>query len=199
LENNLLHTIFEVSSQLKIPAVIIGGLALPAYNVARTTLDIDISVSINSQEELDEFLKFLKEKNIFTKQHPKIEHILFTVFGMNSEAEIWLKPCDAFHWDEEMVKNIQKFFENVFVLSVEDFLLSKLARMDRSAIDISDIIKILISTKNSLNWKYFRYRLEWVGLENDFKDILKGFELDSNLETREISKEILNKFNNLTI
>ena len=198
MKNNILQTLFEISSQLKIPAVIIGGLALPAYNVARTTLDIDISVNIKTQKKLDEFLKVLDENNISTKQHPKIEHELFTVFDMNSEAEIWLKPCDAFYWDDEMVENIHIFFENLYVLSVEDFILTKLARMDRSSIDISDIIKILISTQNIFNWKYFQYRLEWIGLEIEFKEIIKAFKLDSNLETREISREILDRFNNST-
>lgn len=197
--NNFLQIIFDLSSQLKIPAVIIGGLALPAYNVARTTLDIDISINVNSQKKLDKFIEVLKEKNIITKQHPKIDHTIFTVFGLNFEAEIWLKPCDAFDWDKEMVERIQLFFDNVYVLSAEDFILTKLARMDRSSIDISDIIQVLISTKNSMNWKYFRYRLEWIGLESEFKDILKGFELDSNVETREISREILNRFNNLKV
>lgn len=96
--SELLNIILEVSSQLNIKAVIIGGLALPAYNVARTTLDID------------------------------------------------------------------------------------------------DILKIIIANKDSLDWEYLRFGLKWVDLEDDFKEILKGFELDFNHNIRNISKDILNKF-----
>jgi hypothetical protein len=96
VESNLTQTIFHLATQLDIPAIILGGLALPAYNVFRTTTDIDISIYITSQNVLDKFVLRLKEKKLKTLQQPKINDDLFTVFGHNSEAEIWLKPCDAF-------------------------------------------------------------------------------------------------------
>ncbi len=82
------------------------------------------------------------------------------MFGKFGEAEIWLKPYDAFPWDEQMVENIQNFFANVCVLSVEDYILTKLARSDRSSIDISDILKILIANKDTLDWEYLRFRFK---------------------------------------
>ena len=194
MKSNILETIFEISSDLNIPTVILGGLALPAYNVARTTLDIDICIYVTSQEKLDLFLNTLKEKKIISHQNPKIQQDLFVVFGLNSEAEIWLKPCDSFDWDEQMVKKIEQFFENVYVLSIEDFILTKLARMDRSSIDISDVLQVLIANKDIIDWKYLKYRLEWKELVNDFKEIMKSFNLNDNL--REISEEILKKYNN---
>ena len=108
MEIKLTQIIFSEATRLKIPAIILGGLALPAYNVFRTTIDIDICIYVNSQEVLDEFIIALKNNNIETLQQPKIEHDLFTVFGQNYEAEIWLKPCDAFSWDLQMVERIQK-------------------------------------------------------------------------------------------
>ena len=138
-------------------------------------------------------LEALKEKEINTKQHPKIDHDLFTVFGKNNEAEIWLKPCDAFEWDDQMVDKIRLFFGNVYVLAVEDYILTKLARSDRTSIDIDDILKIIIANKDSLNWEYLHFRLKWVDLESDFQEIIKAFELDFNNNVRNISKEILDK------
>ncbi len=194
--SKFLQTILDVASHLKITTAIIGGLALPAYNVARTTLDIDICIKIESQTQLNLFIETLKEKEINTKQQPKIDHDLFTVFGKRSEAEIWLKPCDAFQWDEQMVEKIQLFFGDVYVLAVEDYILTKLARSDRSSIDIDDILKIIIANKDTLDWKYFHFRLNWVGLENDFKEIIRAFELDFNNNIRNISSDILDKFKN---
>lgn len=62
--SDLLQVILDIASHLKITSVIIGGLALPAYKVARTTLDIDICINIKSQEKLDLFIKSLGEKDI---------------------------------------------------------------------------------------------------------------------------------------
>ena len=55
MESKFLQVILDIAGDLKIPAVIIGGLALPAYNVARTTLGIDICIFIKSQEDLELF------------------------------------------------------------------------------------------------------------------------------------------------
>ncbi len=194
--SKILQTILDVASHLKIKTALIGGLALPAYNVARTTLDIDICIKIESQNQLDLFVKGLKENEINTKQKPKLDHDLFTVFGKRNEAEIWLKPCDAFQWDNQMIEKLHLFFGDVNVLAVEDYLLTKLARSDRSAIDISDVLKIIIANKDSLDWKYLQFRLNLESLENDFKDIIKAFELDASKNVRNISKEILKKFKN---
>ena len=194
--SNFLQTILDITSHLKITTVIIGGLALPAYNVARTTLDIDICIKIESQKQLNLFIEALKEKEINTKQQPKTDHDLFTVYGRHNEAEIWLKPCDAFRWDEQMADKIRLFFGDVFVLAVEDYILTKLARSDRSSIDIDDLLKIIIANKDTLDWGYLHFRLKWVGLEDDFKEIIKTFELDFNNNIRNISRDILDKFNN---
>lgn len=194
---NLLKIILDVAAHLKVPTVLIGGLALPAYNIARTTLDIDICIKIESQENLNRFVRAMNQKDIRTIQNPKISHELFTVFGKFGEAEIWLKPCDAFHWDDQMLEKIQKFFANVYVLAVEDYILTKLARSDRSSIDISDILKILIANKNTIDWEYLHFRLKWMDLKSDFEQILEGFKLDFNNNVRNISKEILDKFKKL--
>lgn len=194
MKNNLLKKIFDVANKSEISAVLIGGLALPAYNVSRTTLDIDICISIKSQEQLDKYVSKLKEINISTQQKPKIHYDQFTVYGKNNEAEIWLKPCDAFNWDAEMEKRIKYFFENIYVLSIEDFILTKLARSDRSPIDLSDIFQILIANKDIIDWDYLRFRLAWIDLKEDFIEIIKGFELTSETDLKKISHAILKKF-----
>ena len=197
MTSDLVHTIFEVAAHCKIPSVLIGGLALPAYNITRTTLDIDISIFSKTQEDLDQFIERLSHNEILTKQTPKLNQDLFTVFGKLSEAEIWLKPCDAFHWDVQMVDKIQKFVANIYVLAVEDYILTKLARSDRSSTDIGDILQILIANKDNIDWQYLHFRLKWGRLENDFKEILKGFTLDLDKNKRNISKKILDEFKTL--
>ena len=89
------------------------------------------------------------------------------------------------------------FFGIVYVLATEDYLLTKLARSDRSSIDIDDILQIIIANRDSLDWEYFHFRLKWIGLEADFKNIIKIFEADINNNIRKISRDIFDKFNNL--
>ena len=197
LISNLPQDIIDVAADLKITPVLIGGLALPAYNVARTTLDIDICINVESQEKLNQFIKILSKKGISTVQNPKISHKVFTVFSKQGEAEIWLSPCDAFVWDDEMVNKVKKFHSNVYVLAIEDFIITKLARADRSATDIDDILQILIANKSRIDWEYLRFRLKWASVENEFKEILKVFELDVESNYKTISKEILDKYKNL--
>ncbi len=197
MTSNLLKTIFDIADVLNIPAVIIGGLALPAYNFARTTVDIDVCIYVKNQDDLNNYIAHLKSQGVHTNQNPKIDHDLFTVFSKSNEAEIWLKPCDAFNWDEEMLKRIKKFHDNYYVLSLEDYILTKLARADRSSTDIVDILYVLIANKDNINWQYLVYRLKWVNLVNDFKEILKGFKLDFDKNFRDISKVILEKLKHL--
>lgn len=184
----------ELASNIGIPTVLIGGLALPAYNVARTTLDIDICIYVTTQEQLDIFIINLEKVEIYTKQKPKIVHDVFTVFEKKNEAEIWLKPCDAFNWDEIMLKKTRSFQKNLDVLSVEDFIITKLGRTDRSSVDISDILQILIANIDSIDWKYLQYRLDWAGLADDFIEILNAFSLDIDSQYQNIAKRIVNKF-----
>ncbi|MGV9173784.1 MAG: hypothetical protein ACOC44_14165 [Promethearchaeia archaeon] len=180
---SLLREIFKKASQLKIPIVILGGLALPAYNVARSTLDIDIAIGVNNQTKLKDFISALKKVGIKTLQNPKIGQDLFTVFGFRNEAEIWLKPCDAFDWDEQMVQKIKKYSGETNVLAIEDFILTKLVRADRSSTDISDILQILINNYRNIDWEYLNYRLNWAKARDDFEQILK-------VSTREVKPEL---------
>jgi len=194
LTKNIIQIIFEVSSTLKIPAVIIGGLALPAYNVSRSTIDIDICIYVETQEILERFIEILKINGITTLQNPKIDQDLFTIFGENNEAEIWLKPCSTFNWDDQMLEKCRTFSSYVNVLALEDFILTKLARDDRSSTDIDDIMQLIITNKNKIDWGYLSYRLKWKDLMEDFKEILEGFKADLDENLRETSKEILDKF-----
>jgi len=133
LTKNIIQKIFEITSTLNIPAVILGGLALPAYNVLRATFDIDICIYVETQETLDQFIYQLNNCGLKTLQNPKIDQDLFIVFGDNNEAEIWLKPCSTFNWDQKMLEKRVQFSSYVYVLAIEDFILKKLARDDRSS------------------------------------------------------------------
>ena len=173
MKNSILHNIFEISQKLDIPIVLLGGLALPAYNVARTTIDIDISIFVKTQGKLQDFIKELGKIGLKTIQYPKIGHDLFTIFGKSIEMEIWLKPCDAFDWDDKMVAKRIQLTDNFYVLSKEDYILTKLSRMDCSSTDLQDVIQVIINNLNEIDENYLIERLKQYDKLIQFQDLLK--------------------------
>lgn len=194
LKIKVLEEFFKVTSKINIPSVLIGGLALPAYDVVRTTLDIDLSIYVKKQKKLNELVEQLFKKHIETKQNPKIEHDLFTIFSKKNEAEVWLKPCDAFDWDQEMLKRIEKFNNNFQVLAIEDFIMTKLARSDRTLIDLQDILQLLVANLNEIDWNYLHYRLEKIDIRDEFEKILEAFTLDLESEFKDKARRILQNY-----
>lgn len=192
--NKLINSFFKIATDLKIDSVIIGGLALPAYKIARSTLDIDISINVKSQKKLNRLVDKLENRGIKTQQNPKVSHDLFIIFGKGSEAEVWLKPCDTFAWDQEMIEKTIKFRKNISVLSIEDFILTKLARSDRSSTDINDIIQILIANVNSIDWNYLYYRLNWANIKNDFEKLLGDLLVKVNHQFKDVVNSILRQY-----
>ena len=93
-----------------------------------------------------------------------------------------------------MLENTIQFQNNFDVLSVEDFILTKLARADRSSTDINDILQILITNKKNIDWEYLHYRLKWIDLVENFKEILHAFTLEFDQQYKNLSKEIIEKF-----
>jgi len=82
-----------------------------------------------------------------------------------------------------MIEEIQVYTGNVHVLAIEDFILTKLAREDRSSTDIDDIIQLLIANKNIIDREYLHYRLEWMDLLHDFNEILEKSKIDFSIFT----------------
>lgn len=189
---DLLRTIADICESLNINWVIIGGLALPAYGVTRTTLDLHVAIYVKTDEELQLLIKQLEGYHIKTVQKPKISHLVFTVFStkFHDEAEIWLHPCDAFIWDDEMLDRIRVVSgtTNLKVLAPEDFIMTKLARMDRSNVDLQDIVQVILSEK-TLDWIYLIRRTVNLELFADLQELVRNIKkLNSEIQ---VPKEFL--------
>ncbi|GAB4322725.1 MAG: hypothetical protein Kow0069_27580 [Promethearchaeota archaeon] len=169
---SLLEILAQTSSERGILGVLIGGMALPAYGTARSTLDVDFCIRVKTQDELDAFVSELARKGVRTVQRPMVEHDLFFVFGSHGVGEVWLTPCDTFRWDDQMATRTRVFYGNVRVLAPEDYVVSKLGRSDRSSVDVDDAIQVLVANAGSLDWKYLRFRSRWAGLERDLDEVL---------------------------
>jgi predicted nucleotidyltransferase len=163
-----LQRLLKVLEDKNVPYMIIGGYALPFYGRIRTTVDIDLAVAIKTEKELNQLLNSLRatdfEPTIASPNNP-----LIVVLDQkeNIEMEIWLKP-DGVVFDDETLRRRQKAEIDAnfwaWIISAEDFIVSKLARPDRGTIDEQDVKSVLVRQANKLDDEYLQRRAEKAGV-----------------------------------
>lgn len=155
--------------------MIIGGYALPFYGRIRTTVDLDLAVAVQTQREFDDLISLLKaadfEPPICSPCNPLIlvvdckEHI---------EIELWIKP-DGITLDEQTLQrrrkaNLSEDF-SAWIVSPEDFIITKLARTDRGVTDEQDVKSILTRQADKLDYSYLEKRAQTTGVLTILKAI----------------------------
>jgi hypothetical protein len=148
--------------------MITGGYALPFYGRIRTTIDIDVAVAIRTEDELNRLCNLLQsisfEVPICSSQNPLI---LIVDRIEKVEIELWLKP-DGIAFDYETLNRRRKanLDENIeaWIISPEDFIVNKLARPDRGAVDEQDVKSVLVIQKDKLDDEYLRKRAREAGV-----------------------------------
>lgn len=142
--------------------MIIGGYALPFYGRIRATVDLDLAVAISTEQELDKLRDILQSKDF----QPTIDSPLNPVFVVldnkeKIEIELWLKP-DGIDFDDETLRRRKKvrLDANIWawIVSPEDFIVNKLARPDRGAVDEQDVKSVLTRWANKLDNEYLYKR-----------------------------------------
>jgi predicted nucleotidyltransferase len=146
--------------------MLIDGYALPFYGRVRATLDIDIAVAINTKQEHEQLRKWLHDIDIdieVTLYAPDNPVMVIVDRKEKVEAELWLKP-DGITFDNETLKRRKKakLNENInaWIISPEDFIINKLARPDRGAVDEQDVKSVLIRQAEKLDNKYLTKRAQ---------------------------------------
>jgi len=150
-----------------IDCMLIGGYVLPMYGRIRTTLDIDFAVALTTEAG---FARFLEEadgagysvslgsfKNPVCLLHDRVT---------DYEIEIWRQP-DGVVWDGETLRRRRRATlagVEMWMISPEDFIVSKLALSDRGVIDEQDVKSVLEREDVALDWSYLRGRAERVGV-----------------------------------
>jgi len=142
--------------------MIIGGYALPFYGRVRATLDIDIAVAVKTEQELDHLRKWLEgigvEVTVYSPNNPVM---VIVDREEKVEAELWLKP-DGIIFDNETLKRRRKAElgknARAWIISPEDFIVNKLARPDRGAVDEQDVKSVLVRQAGKLDNKYLTKR-----------------------------------------
>jgi hypothetical protein len=148
--------------------MIIGGYALPFYGRIRTTVDVDLAVAIKTGEELNQLLDQLRSADFDpTIKSPNNPLILVVDRRERVEIELWLKP-DGIVFDDETLRRRQKRRLDAktlaWVVSAEDFIVSKLARPDRGVTDEQDVKSVLVRQENKLDKQYLERRAREAGV-----------------------------------
>jgi len=147
--------------------MIIGGYALPFYGRIRTTLDLDIAVAAKTEQELNQLRKWLQTINIEVTQYAPNNPLMIIVDQKEKvETELWLKP-DGIIFNHETLRRRRKVtIDNIqaWIISPEDFIVNKLARPDRGAVDEQDVKSVLVRQANKLDNQYLTKRAQQAGV-----------------------------------
>jgi hypothetical protein len=163
-----LQRLLKLLEEKDVPYMIIGGYALPFYGRIRTTVDIALAVAIRTEKELNRLLSSLRsadfEPTIYSPLNP-----LIVILDRKEkiEIELWLKP-DGIVFDEETLRRRKKvkLDENIWawIVSAEDFIVNKLARPDRGAVDEQDVKSALSRQGNKVDKEYLERRANEAGV-----------------------------------
>jgi hypothetical protein len=151
-----------------VPYMIIGGYALPFYGRIRATVDIDLAVAIENQEELDRLCSSLQSNSFqTTMSSPKNLLIMILDLKEKVEMELWLRP-DGIVFDAETLKRRRRAKLDAktdgWIVSPEDFITNKLARPDRSVVDEQDVKSVLVRQEQQLDYAYLKRRAKDAGV-----------------------------------
>jgi len=144
--------------------MIIGGYALPFYGRIRTTIDIDLAVMIKTEKELQQLCNWLQLIDFDASiAHPENPVIVVVDQKEKVEIELWLKP-DGIIFDDETLRRRRKakLDENIeaWIIAPEDFIVNRLAKPDRGAIDEQDVKSVLVRQKDKLDKQYLEKRAQ---------------------------------------
>ena len=163
-----LQRLLKLFEDKNVPYMIIGGYALPFYGRIRTTVDIDVAVAIKTEKELNQLLNSLRVAD-FEPTIASLNNPLIVVLDRKEriELELWLKP-DGVVFDDETLRRRQKAEIDanfwVWLISAEDFIVNKLARPDRGAIDEQDVKSVLTRQETKLDNEYLQRRAKQAGV-----------------------------------
>lgn len=150
--------------RVQVEYMVIGGYALPFYGRIRTTLDLDVAVDVEDEEFRGLCSRAEADGYRMSLDSPLNPYCIFLDTVTGFEVEVWKRP-DGIRWNGETLRRRRRFTVEgleLWVVSPEDFVVTKLARPDRSAQDEMDVNSVLERSGAGLDWRYLRARAEGV-------------------------------------
>ena len=156
---NLLRVITKTLEDLKISYMLSGSLAMTLYTIPRSTRDIDIVVELY-EKHLKQFIEAVKDKFYFHEATIKDEirrSGMFNIIHLESSYKIdfIVRTSHKFEIHKfQRRKQIDYFGINVWVISLEDLIISKLMWIQEleSELQKRDIAGLLENKKTDLEY-----------------------------------------------
>jgi hypothetical protein len=156
--------IIHVLSQSNIPYMLSGSVAMSLYIIPRATRDFDFIIHLKAQD-VDSFVENFKV-GYYCDKDSVIEavkyHRMFNIIDHNSgfKADFVVLKDEPFRQEEfNRRRKINYFGKDIFVVSPEDLIISKLIWIQQLESSIQkDDIKNLIAIQN-VDWPYIK---NWV-------------------------------------
>jgi len=171
-----LHKIIRILERNEIDYMLIGGWALPAYGQIRSTIDIDFAIATKPSKKFERLILDLHNNNYQIPATPKPEDAVIYIQDQENVTgiELWQRP-DGIRFNKELLeRRLKRKVRDVsfWIIGPEDFIVNKLARVDRSPRDEEDVITVLTNQKGKLDRKYLRRR----ALESDVWNLISVLE-----------------------
>lgn len=176
-----LSRITELFEKHSISYMLIGGYALAYLGRIRATIDIDIAVVAKS-EEVNDLTNILTE-NRYNVSFGDPRNPCFMIFDEDSgnEIEIW-HDLDGVKIDAEVLRRRLLVTTptglKLRIIGPENFIVNKLARPDRGAVDEEDVASVLEEQRKNLDYDYLYEQAKKVDVLNLLKTIQKRIKLD---------------------
>jgi hypothetical protein len=147
---------------VNIPYMMTGSMAMAIYSIPRMTRDIDLVVEIEPTD-VDKIVNiFSKDCYIDRDSVRKAvdEHSMFNIIHNEwvVKADFIIRKNEEYR-REEFSRRQEITIEDtsIFVVSVEDLILSKLVwgKHSQSDLQLGDV-RLMISTVSELDWKYMK-------------------------------------------
>ena len=147
--------------------MVIGGFALPSFGPIRTTVDLDVAVKVDSAKEFERLVTKAAEEKFKPGVASFSDSVcVFLDEKTGLEIELWLRP-DGIEWDRETLRRrsrVEIGEAKAWVVSPEDFIVTKLARPDRGVQDEKDVAGVLVRLGNRLDLGYLNRRARRAGV-----------------------------------
>lgn len=166
LEGLLARTVSLLDGS-RVDYMVIGGFALPSYGAIRTTVDLDVAVRIESSKGFDSLVELAKRSGFKPSLASFSNPVnVFKDEKTGLEVEFWLRP-DGIVWDRETLRRRKRTkvgATEVWLVSPEDFIVTKLSRPDRGVQDEKDAKGVLARLRGSVDRNYLERRAGEAGV-----------------------------------
>ena len=118
-------------------------------------------MAIETQKKFSYLLNLLRAADFEPTIRSPNEPLIVVDRQEKIEFEVWTKP-DGVIFDDETLRRRRKarLSEDIsaWIVSPEDFIVTKLARPNRGVIDEQDVKSVLVRQVGNINWKYLEKR-----------------------------------------